>query len=305
MVTQILIQQTLIMFLLMLLGLLLSRMGAITEQGSKDMANILLYAIIPCVIVRSYMTEYSAQKLHALGVSAVLAVVAFVVTIAVAWIAFGMRHRIENFSTAFGNAGFIGIPLVTSVFGADAAFYVVAFSSMVNLLQWTYGIVIISGKPETINVKKVFINPVFLSMVAGLILFFTGFTLPPILGSTVELIADANTPFDMLVLGFYLSQIKPRDLFCGARLYLVAALRLFVIPLLTTLAFMLLPFARGEVALITLIAAATPVATSTGIFAQKFDQDYRGAVAQVCFSTIVSIVSIPVVIWIAERMLAG
>ena len=304
MVTQILIQQTIIMFLLMLLGLLLSRLGAITEQGSKDMANILLYAVIPCVIVRSYITEYSAQKLYALGISAVIAVVAFIVTIAVAWIAFGMRHRIENFSTAFGNAGFIGIPLVTSVFGAEAAFYVVAFSSMLNLLQWTYGIVIISGNPKTINVKKVFVNPVFISMMVGLVLFLTGFTLPSIVGNTIGLIADANTPLAMLVLGVYLSQVKPRELFCGAKLYLVAALRLFVIPLLTALAFLPLPFARGEVALITLVAAATPVATSTGIFAQKFGQDYRSAVTQVCFSTIVSVVSIPIVIWIAERLLA-
>lgn len=304
MVTQILIQQTIIMFLLMLLGLLLSRLGAITEQGSKDIANILLYAVIPCVIVRSYITEYSAQKLYALGISAVIAVVAFIVTIAVAWIAFGMRHRIENFSTAFGNAGFIGIPLVTSVFGAEAAFYVVAFSSMLNLLQWTYGIVIISGNPKTINVKKVFVNPVFISMMVGLVLFLTGFTLPSIVGNTIGLIADANTPLAMLVLGFYLSQVKPRELFCGAKLYLVAALRLFVIPLLTALAFLPLPFARGEVALITLVAAATPVATSTGIFAQKFGQDYRSAVTQVCFSTIVSVVSIPIVIWIAERLLS-
>ena len=289
MVTQILIQQTIIMFLLMLLGLLLSRLGAITEQGSKDMANILLYAVIPCVIVRSYITEYSAQKLYALGISAVIAVV---------------RHRIEHFSTAFGNAGFIGIPLVTSVFGAEAAFYVVAFSSMLNLLQWTYGIVIISGNPKTINVKKVFVNPVFISIMVGLVLFLTGFTLPSIVGNTIGLIADAKTPLAMLVLGFYLSQVKPRELFCGAKLYLVAALRLFVISLLTVLAFLPLPFARGEVALITLVAAATPVATSTGIFAQKFGQDYRSAVTQVCFSTIVSVASIPIVIWIAERLLA-
>ncbi|MGO5094835.1 AEC family transporter [Agathobaculum sp. LCP25S3_E8] len=303
MITQVLIQQTLIMFLLMLLGLLLSRLGMLTEQGSRDLSNILLYAVIPCVIVRSYITEYSTQKLYALGISAVLAVVAFVVTIAVSWIAFGMRHRIENFSAAFGNAGFIGIPLVTSVFGAEAAFYVVAFSSMLNLLQWTYGIVIISGNPKTINVKKVFINPVFISMMVGLGLFLSGLTLPTIVGGTIELIADANTPLAMLVLGFYLSQIKPRDLVCGARLYVVAALRLFAIPLLTALAFLPMPFARGDVALITLVAAATPVATSTGIFAQKFGQDYRRAVAYVCASTVLSILTIPLVILIAEHFL--
>lgn len=77
MITQILLQQTIIMFLLMMLGLLLSRRGMITEQGSRDLSNVLLYAVIPCVILRSYMSEFSMDKLRAMGISAVIAVIAF------------------------------------------------------------------------------------------------------------------------------------------------------------------------------------------------------------------------------------
>ena len=115
MITQILLQQTIIMFLLMMLGLLLSRHGMITEQGSRDLSNVLLYAVIPCVILRSYMSEFSVDKLRAMGISAVIAVIAFVASIGVAYLTCGTRHRIENFAVAFGNAGFIGIPLVTAV----------------------------------------------------------------------------------------------------------------------------------------------------------------------------------------------
>ena len=121
MITQILLQQTIIMFLLMMLGLLLSRRGMITEQGSRDLSNVLLYAVIPCVILRSYMSEFSMDKLRAMGISAVIAVIAFAASIGVAYLTCGTRHRIENFAVAFGNAGFIGIPLVTAVFGAEAA----------------------------------------------------------------------------------------------------------------------------------------------------------------------------------------
>ena len=67
MITQILLQQTIIMFLSMMLGLLLSRRGMITEQGSRDLSNVLLYAVIPCVILRSYMSEFSVDKLRAMG----------------------------------------------------------------------------------------------------------------------------------------------------------------------------------------------------------------------------------------------
>lgn len=304
MITQILLQQTIIMFALMLLGLLLSRCGMITEQGSRDLSNVLLYAVIPCVILRSYMSEFSTEKLRAMGLSALIAVIAFAASIAVAYLTCGTRHRIENFAVAFGNAGFIGIPLVTAVFGPEAAFYVVSFSTFANLLQWTYGIVIISGKKETMNLRMVFVNPVFISMIIGIALFVLQPTLPTVVTGTIGYIADGNTVLAMIILGYYLSRVQLRGLFADVRLYLFSALRLLVVPAVTILVFLPFPFARGEITLITLIAAATPIASSTAIFAQKFDQDYRRAVSYVCLSTILSVATLPLVMLFAERLLS-
>lgn len=304
MITQILLQQTIIMFALMLLGLLLSRRGMITEQGSRDLSNVLLYAVIPCVILRSYMSEFSTEKLRAMGLSALIAVIAFAASIAVAYLTCGTRHRIENFAVAFGNAGFIGIPLVTAVFGPEAAFYVVSFSTFANLLQWTYGIVIISGKKETMNLRMVFVNPVFISMVIGIALFVLQPALPTVVTGTIGYIADGNTVLAMIILGYYLSKVQLRGLFADVRLYLFSALRLLVVPAVTILVFLPFPFARGEITLITLIAAATPIASSTAIFAQKFDQDYRRAVSYVCLSTFLSVATLPLVMLFAERLLS-
>ena len=304
MITQILLQQTIIMFALMLLGLLLSRRGMITEQGSRDLSNVLLYAVIPCGILRSYMSEFNTEKLRAMGLSALIAVIAFAASIAVAYLTCGTRHRIENFAVAFGNAGFIGIPLVTAVFGPEAAFYVVSFSTFANLLQWTYGIVIISGKKETMNLRMVFVNPVFISMVIGIALFVLQPTLPTVVTGTIGYIADGNTVLAMIILGYYLSKVQLRGLFADVRLYLFSALRLLVVPAVTILVFLPFPFARGEITLITLIAAATPIASSTAIFAQKFDQDYRRAVSYVCLSTILSVATLPLVMLFAERLLS-
>ena len=304
MITQILLQQTIIMFALMLLGLLLSRRGMITEQGSRDLSNVLLYAVIPCVILRSYMSEFSTEKLRAMGLSALIAVIAFAASIAVAYLTCGTRHRIENFAVAFGNAGFIGIPLVTAVFGPEAAFYVVSFSTFANLLQWTYGIVIISGKKETMNLRMVFVNPVFISMVIGIAIFVLQPALPTVVTGTIGYIADGNTVLAMIILGYYLSKVQLRGLFADVRLYLFSALRLLVVPAVTILVFLPFPFARGEITLITLIAAATPIASSTAIFAQKFDQDYRRAVSYVCLSTILSVATLPLVMLFAERLLS-
>ena len=303
MITQILITQTLIMFILMIIGLIFSKSGLLTANGSKDIANILLYIVIPCVIIRSYITQFTYEKLYGLLLSAILAVFSFAVSIVVSFLAFGTRKPIDNFGTTFCNAGFIGIPLVTAVFGNDAAFYIASFASMLNLLQWTYGIVIITGKRNMINIKKIIINPVTISLIIGLIMFFTGVKLPEIINSTLSFLASMNTPVAMIVLGYYLSCVKIKDLFFNAELYIPTIIRLTLIPVLTLAVLYLLPFGHGQTGMITLISASTPIGTSTANFAQKFGQDYQKAVCMVCLSTILSIITIPLVMHFAQMIL--
>ena len=175
---------------------------------------------------------------------------------------------------------FIGIPLVTAVFGNDAAFYVASFASILNLLQWTYGIVIITRRKDMINIKKVFVNPVTISLVIGLFLFITGIKLPGVINSTMAGVAALNTPAAMIVLGYYLSCVRIRDLLLNPSLYLASFVRLIIIPLLTLLVLY--------------------IGTSTAIFAQKFGQNYERAVCMVCLSTLFSIITMPVVMYLAQ-----
>lgn len=299
MITQILLTQTFIMFILMILGLILSKTGLLTEHGSKDMANILLYAVIPCVIIRSYITDFTMEKLYGLLMSAVLAVAAFAVAIAVSYIIYGMRKPIDNFGTAFCNAGFIGIPLVTAVFGNEAAFYVASFASILNLLQWTYGIVIITRRKDMINIKGIRQSCDNITCYRT-VSFITGIKLPGVINSTMAGVAALNTPAAMIVLGYYLSCVRIRDLLLNPSLYLASFVRLIIIPLLTLLVLYIIPAGHGQIGMITLIAAATPVGTSTAIFAQKFGQDYERAVCMVCLSTLFSIITMPVVMYLAQ-----
>ena len=160
-------------------------------------------------------------------------------------------------------------------------------ASILNLLQWTYGIVIITRRKDMINIKKVFVNPVTISLVIGLFLFITGIKLPGVINSTMAGVAALNTPAAMIVLGYYLSCVRICDLLLNPSLYLATFVRLIIIPLLTLLVLYIIPVGHGQIGMITLIAAATPVGTSTAIFAQKFGQDYERAVCMVCLSTLV------------------
>ena len=100
MLFSILLERIAIMALLMAVGVYLSRKGFLSEQGSRDLGAILLRIIIPCVIIKSYITEYSHQRLLELGLSALLALISYVVAMLLSYLVFGQRRRLENFAAA-------------------------------------------------------------------------------------------------------------------------------------------------------------------------------------------------------------
>ena len=61
--------QILLMFLYLIIGYVLYRTGLITQEGSKALAHLLLYCVLPCVVLKSFCIEYSAKGAVELAVS--------------------------------------------------------------------------------------------------------------------------------------------------------------------------------------------------------------------------------------------
>lgn len=91
-----------------------------------------------------------------------------------------MKDAIERFAGAFSNPGFFAIPIITSCLGTEAVFYTVFFVAFLNLLQWSYGVSILKGEQERINIKKLLQAPFFIAIVIGLFFFLTGIELPEV-----------------------------------------------------------------------------------------------------------------------------
>lgn len=298
----ILLRQIAIMALLILIGLYLSKRGYLTLQGAKDMGTILLRLVIPCVIVKSYMTEYSRERLLCLALSAGLALAGFLLAMLTAHLVYGTRRGIENFAASFCNAGFIGIPLVQAAVGEEGVFYVAASIALLNLFQWTYGVYIMTGDRKAISAKTVLKNPVVAAIAIGLLLFILQIPIPDIAASTVGYIAGMNTPLAMLLLGTYMAKLSPRQMF-DRRAYGCVLLRLLVIPAVILLVFWALPIRNQPVALAVYLAAATPVGANICVFAQQYDCDYEFSVVTVCLSTLLSVVTVPAMVLLAQAAL--
>lgn len=302
MLIHILLKQIAIMALLMAVGYFLDRKGFISEQGAKDLGAILLKVIIPCVIVRSCLVEYSSARLVQLLESALLALIGFVLAMLISWFVFGKRHRIENFSAAFCNAGFIGIPLAQAVIGQDGAFFIAASIAFLNLFQWTYGVYILTDDKSAISFKVILKNPVVISIVVGVLLFVSRIPIPEVLQGTLGHIANMNTPVAMILMGTYLAKLPWKQLL-DKRAYLCVLFRLVVIPLVCLLAFRLVPVSNPDVATAAFLAAITPVGANICVFASRYDCDYKLSVVTVCLSTVLSVVTIPLLFTLSQLIL--
>ena len=302
MLISILLRQIAIMALLMAVGILLSRRGFLSPQGTKDLGAILLRIIIPCVIVKSYITTYSRERLLELALSAGLALVAFILAMGIAYLVYGKRRRIENFAAAFCNAGFIGIPLAQAVIGDEGVFYMAASVALLNLFQWTYGVYIMTDRRDSISAKTIAKNPVVIAIVIGIALFLSRLPVPGIVTSTLGYIAGMNTPVAMILMGTYMAKLPWRKLL-DKRAYGCVLLRLVVIPAVVLAVFWALPISNQNVALAAYLAAATPVGANICVFAQQYDCDYEFSVVTVCLSTVLSIVTVPLMVSLAQMVI--
>lgn len=292
--TLIVFRQTLTMALYMLVGFALFKGGKITREGSKSLANLLVWLIIPAVIINSFCVEFSLDRLASLGLSALLAAAALAVSILIARLIYRDRP-IENFAAAFSNCGFMGIPLVRAGFGDEAVFLLVGFVALLNLLQWTYGAALLHGEKKAPSARELLLNPITIGTAVGLLLFATGIgtRLPGVVSGAVSGLAALNSPVAMLVLGVYMAQTSLRDTFLSPRLYVLSAVRLLLIPAITLLLVTLAPV-DTTMKYVILIGAAAPVGANVAVYAQLYGKDYSYACQTVVLSTVLSIATLPI-----------
>lgn len=295
------IQQILTMFLYMAAGYCLFRSKLVSKEGSVGFAHTLIYLILPCAILQSFFTERTAEKVSALLISFLWGILVLILAMAVSALLFRNRP-IDNFGGAFSNAGFMGIPLITSMLGQECVFYVAGMIAFLNILQWFYGQPILSGKKEKLSARVILKNPLVIALLLGLAAFLTGFRPPALVSRCIASVSAMNGPVAMIILGFYLAQTNLRSLFGKASTYLVSAVRLVLIPLLTLLLLAVAPGVSADIKLALLLAASAPIGANVAVYAQKLGKDYVYAVETVCLSTLFSILSMPAIILLAERV---
>ena len=297
----ILVRQILQMFLLAGLGYLLFRGKKITAEGSKALANILIYLSLPAVIINGFLVDRTGEHLLGILWSGAAAAALLLLSILISRLIF-RRDAIASFASSFSNPGFFGIPLIIAFLGQESVFYVACFIAFLNVGQWTYGVSILTGQPirQGFQLKKLIRAPFIIAILIGLFLFLTQLRPPQLLQSCLTTVAGLNTPLSMFTVGVYLAQADIPRMIRRRQLYLVAFSRLLLIPAVSLLLLALLPASLYSMKMALLLAISCPVGANVAVYAQLHGKDYAYAVETVVVSTLLSILSIPLV-----TMLAG
>jgi len=289
------LQQTVIMFLMIGVGYVFSKKKILSEQGTACLAALLLNLILPASIINSFLSADQSVQLSYVAISFGVCALAVAVTTVISLLVF-KKDPVANFAAAFSNAGFMGVPLITGILGARAVIYAAPFIAIVNVLQWTYGVYLFTGNSDGLKVKQLVKNPILISLVVGIVVTLLPFGFPRVITQTVSGFAGMTAPVAMLILGSYLSKMDFKSVVLDKRLYMISLFRLVIIPLATMLVMKPFHIEDPAMCLAIFIAAAAPVGSNVAVYAQRCGHDYKYASSSVCVSTILSIVTMPLLV---------
>lgn len=293
-------QQVLILFILILVGFCMGKKKIIGDEAIGGMANMVLYIVTPAVIINAFRIPYEPSKLGGLALTALITIIVHVITISV--VSLTVHHEdksrecILKFSIVFSNCGYMALPLEQALLGSNGVFYGSAFVAIFNILLWTWGEGLMRGEFK-FTAKSLILNPGIMGTLIGFILFFASIPLPEFLGKPVEYIAALNTPIPMMIIGYQLSKSfvalkHPLE-------YICIAMRLVIIPLASLASFIFIGL-KGDYVLSSFIAISAPVAAAGTMFAEKYNHDTGLSAALVSISTLLSILTMPLIIGIAR-----
>lgn len=296
------LNQLLKMLLIMILAFICYRLHIINQEGNKNMCNLLLMIVNPCLIITVFQTDYDPALVHGLLVAFAAAILAHVTGFLIAHFLIPEKGNpefaLERFGAAYSNCGFIGIPLINSVLGSKGVFFLTAYMTVFNILSWTHGLVLLNGKFSAKRLKEGLLAPIVICTVVGAILFFLQLRIPSSVLDSMNYIANMNTPLAMMIAGFSVAQADLKKIFSHIRICWVCLLKLFIMPL-ALLAFLAVLPIDEDVAYTTLVAAACPTATSLTMMAIRFERNYTYASEIFSLSTVLSVVTIPAVTYVA------
>lgn len=288
------------LLLIMLLGWLCARTGITGPEFNRRVTPLLVKVLLPATILNSVLSvpDFSGSEL--LEYILVMTVMVVLQMLAAWFLPRLMRTRSEDVGatrlvTAFGNVGFVGLPVVAAIFGDEMVFFASLCNIPFNLALYSCSAAQLSPDGGRVRWQDVLNAPVIATLLS-VVLLLSRVHVPGVLADTISSVSGVTIPLSMLVIGTSLGGISVRSALTDWRVYAVSAMRLLVCPLLTWV--VLRPFVSGMMLSLPVIMAACPSAILVTALCLQYGRSDAFASKCIFLSTILSAVTIPLLIWL-------
>ena len=297
------------LFLLIVAGFVAYKTSVIDDVSTKKLSTVIVKIGQPFLIISSLLTqEFSAEKLRTGLFVMLLSVGLHVFMAAAAWL-FSFRIRdigmrgITEFALIFTNCGFVGFPILQSLYGDKGlfcgAFYLIGF----HLFTWSWGLFVLTrGRDDVkLTVKNILVNFGTVPIAIGIVLFLLPFRMPPAVTEFTKYLGGLCTPVSLLITGALIATRRPREIFGKPIVYLVSFLKLILIPVAVACILRLIGLDSFYVIFGT-VMAAMPSAALVTMFSEMYSLDSAYASQLVGITTLLCTGSLPLVVLFVKRL---
>ncbi|KXH87233.1 AEC family transporter [Sporosarcina sp. HYO08] len=269
----------------------------------KSISTAALYLMSPFLAFRTfYMNDLTMDYFYIIVTSLILTVILLATVWSTAIFMKASRSQLSAMilGGVFMNSGNYGAPVVLFAFGAAGFDYAVIMMVFQSLLMNTIGIFFASlGGEEKATLKqslqRVIRMPLIHAAIIGVGLQLLSISIPETLLGGISLVADASIPTVMLVLGMQLAVIVRKKV-AYRFVVSVGVIRMFASPIIAAIILFFLPV-NDLLKSVIILQAAMPAAANTTMFALQFGTEPDLVSFTTFATTIVSLATIPCVLF--------
>ena len=285
------------MFLIMLMGLIFRKKNIISAEGKKNLTDLVIYLILPCNIVKSFMIPFDSNTLKDFGLVLLISVLIQIFCAILANLLYKKvsdSHRpVLKYATVASNSGFLGNPVAEGVFGSMGLALASVYLIPQRIVMWSAGVSYFTkGSSRKAIFKRVITHPCIIAVFVGMLFMVTQVSLPSFLNAALKDIGNCNTAMSMMVIGTILADVKPKEML-DKSIFVFSILRLILLPLTVFIGCKLCGV-EGLVMGVSVLLTAMPAASTTAILAAKYDGDAIYASKCVVLTTVLSLIATPI-----------
>jgi len=297
------------LYITALIGFISRRMNILHSHVNQVITHLMLYITLPALILYSLNTTFSVDIFADFAWLITMSIFILSISIIIgAW----LRRRaalpekqksVYESLIIFGNQGFIGFAISYILLGEQGVIYLTFFNICYLILIWTYGIYLFTKNEQSVNWKNLFLNPGILSTIIGVSMLFLPFGWPALLLDTFESVGKMTIPLSMILIGCLLADIRRCDLRRYSKnvyIWIAAVFKLLILPSILLIFFFLpVPY---PLIIIAVLTSAMPSASTTSVYAQKFGGDASFASFGVLVTTLLCVITIPLLYSLLQWM---